>query len=289
MYCNSRMTREIARYLKGLREEAYTERYIAQHRQALCSFQAHCRANMIGTVNLVTTEAALSFLSSYGKYSGSYQAKIWVVIRRFLATYENPALLRVRPKIHGTARTRVDWLTPDECEAVFHTPMTPRESLLIGAGLLQGLRRIETLRITVKDARDALRTSVLRVRGKGGKERAIPLQDEFSVILRSYLVWLDPTYDGKPILPMGRSYSESVLAWFCKRHGRKFTFHTMRRSFGRNLWLLGVPIETIAELLGHSSIDMTRKYLGIDQSDMRQALARYRIARSCTTFAEPER
>lgn len=289
MYCNSRMTREIARYLKGLREEAYTERYIAQQRHTLAYFQRHCQAQGIGTVSRVTTEVALSFLRKYESYAASYQAKHWVVIRHFLAANENPALMKVRVRIHGTARTRVDWLTPEECEAVFRTPMTPIESVLIGAGLLQGLRRIETLRMTVKDAKDALRTSVLRVRGKGGKERAIPLQDEFSVTLRSYLVWLDPEAEDVPIVHLGRTCSEETLAEFCSRHGRKFTFHTMRRSFGRNLWLLSVPIETIAELLGHSSIDMTRKYLGIDQSDMRQALARYKVARVCTTLERPER
>ncbi len=289
MYQNSRLTREVSRYLRKLQEEGYTERYIAQHRHTLSYFQGHCRERMIGTVKLVTSEAALSFLKKYESYSASYQAKHWVVLRRFLAEYENPALIKVRPRIHGTARTRVDWLTMEECQGILLEPMTPRESLMIGAGLLQGLRRIETLRITVKDARDALRTGILRVRGKGGKERAIPLQDDFSVILRSYLTWLDPSVDDVPILRIGRSYSETLLQAFCQRHGRKFTFHTMRRSFGRNLWLLGVPIETISELLGHSSIDMTRKYLGIDQSDMRQALARYRIARACTISELPER
>ena len=289
MYWNSRMNREVAKYLRKLVEEAYTERYIAQHRHTLSFFQRHCMERGIGTVSKVDSETALSFLNKYTSYSASYQAKHWVVVRRFLAEYENPALIRVRPRIHGTARTRVDWLTMEECESVFHTPMTPKESLLIGAGLLQGLRRIETLRMTVKDAKDALRTSILRVRGKGGKERAIPLQDEFCVILRAYLTWSDPERDDIPMLKMGRSYSETLLQRFCGRFGRKFTFHTMRRSFGRNLWLLAVPIETISELLGHSSIDMTRKYLGIDQSDMRKALSCYKIARTCTISETPER
>jgi integrase len=56
----------------------------------------------------------------------------------------------------------------------------------------------------------------------------------------------------------------------------------MRRTFGRNLWLLGIPIETISELLGHSSSDMTRRYLGLNLTDMRQALARYSVSRECT-------
>lgn len=289
MYWNSRMEREIAKYLRGMKEEGYTERYIAQHRGTLHLFREHCRTMNVGSARKVSSQDVLSFIKKYESFSASYQAIHWVVLRRFLAENGNPALLRLRTRIHGTARTRVDWLTPEECEAVFQTSMTSRESLLIGAGLLQGLRRVETLRMTVRDARDALRSSILRVRGKGGKERAIPLQDEFSVILRAYLVWLDPETDDSRMCPLKRTRSEEILQGFCKRHGRKFTFHTLRRSFGRNLWLLGVPIETISELLGHSSIDMTRKYLGIDQSDMRQALARYKIARTCTISEQPVR
>ncbi len=289
MYWNSRLQREVARYLRKLREEGYTQRYIAQHRQTLSSFQTFCRARGICSVSKVSSGDASDWLRSWERFSGSYQSKQWSILRRFLAENGNAAMLRLRPKIHGTARVHVDWLTMEESQAILSEPMTPIEALLIGAGLLQGLRRIETLRLTVRDTRDALRTSVLRVRGKGGKERAIPLQDDFSVILRSYLAWLDPDEDDVPLLVAQRTFTESRLQEFCERHGRKFTFHTLRRSFGRNLWLLGVPIETISEILGHSSIDMTRKYLGIDQSDMRQALSRYRIARACTISEKPVR
>ncbi len=289
MYWNSRLHREVAKYLRKLREEGYTQRYIAQHRQTLSSFQNFCRARGTNSVSKVSSGDASDWLRTWERFSGSYQSKQWSILRRFLAENGNPAMLRLRPRIHGAARVHVDWLTMEESQAVLSEPMTPVEALLIGAGLLQGLRRIETLRLTVRDAKDALRTSVLRIRGKGGKERAIPLQDDFSVILRSYLAWLDADEEDALLLDAQRTYTESRLKEFCTRHERKFTFHTLRRSFGRNLWLLGVPIETISEILGHSSIDMTRKYLGIDQSDMRQALARYRIARTCTISEKPVR
>jgi integrase len=283
MYINSRMTREIGQYVRGLRDQGLTTRYVAQHRQLLSMFQAHCMGRGIGTVRSVSTQDVLSFLAKFEPKSGSYQAKAWCILRRFLAEYDNPALLKVRTKVRGTARVHVDWLTPDECEAVWRTPMSLTETLLIGAGLLMGLRRVETLRMTHKDAKDALRTGNLRVRGKGGKERALPMQDDFARLLRAYLGAMEAQDENLPILRLSRTHSETLLAAFCTRHGRKFTFHTLRRSFGRNLWLLSVPIETISELLGHSSIDMTRQYLGIDQSDMRQALARYRIASVCTS------
>lgn len=288
MYWNSRLSREIARYVRRLAEEGYTRRYVNQQRQILGYFAEHCRAEGITSVFRVRTDTALSFLKAYEHLSGSYQSKNWCVLRRFLAEYENVSLLKVRPRIRGTSRVNVDWLTPEECEAVFETAMRPKESLLIGAGLLQGLRRIETIRITAKDAKDALRTGMLRVRGKGGKERAVPLQDEFSMILRSYLSWSNPKSDDQRIAGVGLTCSETILGQFCSRHGRHFGFHTLRRSFGRNLWLLGIPEVVISEILGHASIDMTRKYLGINQSDMRQALSRYKVARGCTITERPE-
>ena len=63
----------------------------------------------------------------------------------------------------------------------------------------------------------------------------------------------------------------------------------MRRTFGRNLWLLGVQVEVISEILGHSSTDMTRKYLGLNLTDMRKALSCYTVARTRTFLEKPER
>lgn len=287
MYANSRLRREISRYLQGLRNEGLTTRYISQHKATLLSFLAHCERQGVRTVNQVDTQTALSFFNQWTTYSASYQEKHWCILRRFLAEYENTALIKVKPKVHGTARTRVDWLTLEECQAVLETPMTQEQELLITAGLLQGLRRVETLRMTVRDARDGLRTGTLRIRGKAGKERAIPVHDQFVFVLQTYLTWLEPETEDRPLLSMGRTATEERLAEFCRRHGRKFTFHTLRRSFGRNLWLNGVPVETISELLGHSSTDMTRKYLGLNLTDMRKAMSCYTIARTCTSTAKP--
>lgn len=289
MYANSRLRREISRYLQGLRDEGLTTRYIAQHKASLLSFLEHCEGRGIRAVKTVDAEAALSFLEGWKSYSGSYQEKHWCVLRRFLVASGNTALVRVRPKIHGTARTRVDWLTLEESQAVLETQMTQEQELLICSGLLQGLRRVETLRMTVRDAKDALRTGTLRVRGKGGKERAIPTHDLFVPVLQNYLTWLEPETDDRRMLDMGRTATDERLVEFCGRHGRKFTFHTLRRSFGRNLWLHGVPVETISELLGHASTDMTRKYLGLNLTDIRKAMSCYAIARTCTSSGKLDR
>jgi hypothetical protein len=57
-------------------------------------------------------------------------------------------------------------------------------------------------------------------------------------------------------------------------YARKFDFsnHTLRRSFGRRQWMLGTPIETIADMLGHESVEMTKRYLGLNLEDQDQPM-----------------
>lgn len=282
MYDNSRMRREIGQYLEGMRQQGMSERYVQANKSTLLKFARHCESSGIGSSRGVSTENVISFLRGSEQFSASHQVQVRTYLRRFLAELDNPAMLKLRMKVSGRSRTRVDWLTPEETVMVLSFPTSPRMSVLIGAGLLQGMRRIEVLRMSVSDARNAIRFSVLRVRGKGGKEREIPVDRDFSTILQNYLAWKEPEEDAGALLGIQRTQSERLLRDFCTRFGRKFTFHTMRRTFGRNLWLLGTPIETISELLGHSSSDMTRRYLGLNLTDMRQALARYSVSRECT-------
>ena len=57
-----------------------------------------------------------------------------------------------------------------------------------------------------------------------------------------------------------------------RRVGFKFTNHTLRRTFGRMLWLAGVPIETIRDLLGHEDTKTTLLYIGVNMDDKSSAM-----------------
>lgn len=78
-----------------------------------------------------------------------------------------------------------------------------------------------------------------------------------------------------PVISVSEDWAAELVVRFSLRFGRRFSTHTLRRTFGRNLWLRGIPIETIAELMGHSSTDTTRLYLGLNISDMRKAISEY--------------
>jgi integrase len=74
-----------------------------------------------------------------------------------------------------------------------------------------------------------------------------------------------------------RGYSESGIDQVVRRfrdrmetlYARKFDFfnHTLRRTFGRRQWKLGTKIETISDMLGHESVEMTKRYLGLNLED----------------------
>lgn len=253
------------------------------------AFLLHCMELGITTVRMVTADSVKSFVNRYEDCSATYQRHIICVLRKVLIANGNTVMLTLNLKVRGYARKRVDWLIPAETERVFQTEMTPQEAFIVGSGFLQAMRKVEILRMTAKDAKEALSTGVLRIRGKGHKQREIPLHDDYADILRGYLISLGQKKDDERLLPYSPSWAEVLLDRFCKKYGRRFTFHTMRRTCGRNLWLIEdahgrriVPIETISEYLGHSSTDTTRRYLGINLSDMRQALSCYKVARKCT-------
>jgi site-specific recombinase XerD len=251
------MRHQIRVYLDDASARGVTSRYLADTSRTLLRFRALCREREIHSVSRVDAELVQAFLAGYERMSASHQRTTAPQIRMFLDFHENYCMRRMRIRVRGTSRVHVDWLTLEETREVFKAPMTPRQSFMIGAGFLQGLRRIEMLRMTQHDAEEALETGILRVRGKGFKERGIPLHDHFGEVLTQFLSTLEPGDKHRRLLGIQRTALDQTLQAFSKICGRSFSFHTMRRSFGRNLWLQGVKLETISELLGHSKIPLT--------------------------------
>jgi site-specific recombinase XerD len=93
---------------------------------------------------------------------------------------------------------------------------------------------------------------VVIVRGKGNKERAIPINRKAAVYLRNSLPFYAPA-----------SFVE-ILTFACKRAGiRYLNPHLFRHGFGLHMVASGVPTRAVQAMLGHSSITTTEIYTQI--------------------------
>jgi site-specific recombinase XerD len=134
-----------------------------------------------------------------------------------------------------------------------------------------GLRSAEAVGLDLEDVE--FEQEVVRVRGKGGKERVVPLGEEAAYRLRRYLE------DGRPELANG-----AVDAVFVSARGRRLDTSTLRRlvphphrlrhAFATHLLEGGADLRVIQELLGHSSLSTTQVYSHVDARRLRRVYDR---------------
>ena len=130
-----------------------------------------------------------------------------------------------------------------------------------------GLRSQEAVDLMLADV--DWEQELVRVRGKGGKERIVPLGEEAAYQLRRYLE------DARPQLARG-----ATNALFLSARGRALDTSTLRRvlpnphrlrhAFATHLLEGGADLRTIQELLGHSSLSTTQVYSHVDAKRLRK-------------------
>lgn len=154
-------------------------------------------------------------------------------------------------------------------------------SVMYGCGLRIG----EAVKVTVEDI-DRHRM-VLRVVGKGDKERLAPLPRPLYEDLRRlwamhrHPVWVFANQRGTNHVDAGvvsKAFTAACLAAGIKD---KVTPHALRHSFATRLLEAGVPAETVRILLGHASIKTTQAYLHLTEA------ARKRINETASGFSVP--
>lgn len=214
------------------------------------------------------------------------------IIGSFLAWYDNPILEKMRIPWPQESRINVDWLTPEEA-ALMRRAAQGIEKLIIHLELDLGMRRIDMYRLKMSDIHDCYFNVLGKGRG-GGKLRTVSWRPNTEAILKEYYIFRQEKIDyarkykqraeepdGLLIYQKGGSLGQyqmtaidEIVSRVAIRAGirRKITNHTLRRTCGRLLHLSGVKIETIADILGHSDIRTTLRYLGLRLDDQRDAL-----------------
>jgi site-specific recombinase XerD len=146
-------------------------------------------------------------------------------------------------------------------------PLGLRNRALVELVYSAGLRSQEAVDLNLADV--DFEQELVHVRGKGGKERVVPLGEEAAHRLAVYL------REARPKLARG---AENAL--FLSARGRRLDTSTLRRllphphrlrhAFATHLLEGGADLRTIQELLGHSSLSTTQMYSHVDAKGLRK-------------------
>lgn len=209
-----------------------------------------------------------------------------------------------------------EFLTEDEISAVLRVPdrrtlQGKRDYALLLLMFSTGLRKAEVCSLRVADVTTYRNQPVVDVMGKGNKRRRVALNRDVMEAIMDYRkalgnadCGLRNADDNTPLSPLSRGDGERYLFYTLGEHGncdvrplthkavdcllrrakkdalitKRITPHTTRHTFATTLLDKGVDLKTVQELLGHSHIRTTEKYLHTSDEKKMDAIARLQFA-----------
>jgi len=159
-----------------------------------------------------------------------------------------------------------------------------RDKTILMTFIYTGIRRSELLALNWEDIDFGQRIIVVR-KGKGNKQRIIPMQDELQEVLWNYLQSRLPLKDNCVFLSEENNrLSVTALQQMFVRYlklssltDKGFTIHKLRHSFASLLIKKEVDLITIQELMGHSDLNSTKIYTHINTEHKRKQIDKLNI------------
>ena len=210
----------------------------------------------------ITVSRRLSSIRSFFKY-----------LHREGYITANPAKLVSNPKI---PKMLPRYLSVDDVFTLIERPegigfITVRDSAILELLYSSGLRVSELSGLNVDDLN--IRESLVKIRGKGKKERIVPVGSKAIGAVKSYLVerMLRRSRDKALFLNrMGTRLTDRGVRRIVVKYARASAMtghvgpHVLRHSFASHLLQGGADLRVIQELLGHASLSTTQKYTHLD-------------------------
>ena len=274
-----------------LRERGYAEltgeAYGRDVRQFLGFWAAQLgRAPRLDDLQQLDARTFRGFLASRRRQQASSRslARALSALRSFFRWLESETAIKTRA-VHAVARPKVPHGVPKPLTA-------PKAAALVDGGMAaevdwiaardtavllllygSGLRISEALSLTTADAPTADR-DVLRITGKGGKERIVPVLPVTIAAIERYRQLcpyrLDPDgalFRGAKGGPLSPRLIQLAIARARAALGlpETATPHALRHSFATHLLSAGADLRQIQELLGHASLSTTQIYTEVDR------------------------
>lgn len=273
---NEKYIEEFIDYLRF--EKKYSENTISSYKRDLNKINSYLKKDFIKLTkadiqkyiqdlsknkNSNTISRTISSLKSFYKF---------LEINKYTNT--NPLTTIISPK---TARKLPKVLSEEEVNKLLDINLNNdfdyRNKAMLELMYSSGLRVSELINLTVNDV--DLKNSLVRIFGKGSKERIVPLNDYATETLNNYILYYRPKlfkqkennylFLNNHGNQMTRQGFFKTLKKIAKEKGIKSELspHTLRHSFATHLLKYGADLRSIQELLGHSDISTTQIYTHI--------------------------
>jgi len=244
----------------------------------------------MGKVDRLAIRRYLSFLhrrnkkSSIARKISTLRSFFKYMVREQLAT-SNPAKSVSTPKVEKPLPTT---LTVDEAFRLMETPKNPSEKSISDTAKNKRLRDGAILELLYSSGlrvgelvglnlnRLDLDLGIVKVMGKGRKERIVPVGSKAVEALKTYLEKRAVEGGEEPLFVNsrgGRLTARSVgrlVKKYTKSSGifRKVSPHSLRHTFATHLLDAGADIREIQEMLGHASLSTTQRYIHLSMGKL---------------------
>lgn len=275
-------------------EKGLAQNTLDAYRRDLVHYDLFLKKEKVADWSKVTRVHILKFLSAEDKrgLESSSIARGLVSIKlfhRFLAkeryvsnditsVLESPKLWKKLPY----------FLTTQEMDAILKMPDTKDATGIRDAALLEclyatGMRVSEITDLTIENV--YLDNHFIKCRGKGDKERLVPLGNMAAIACRAYLNRVRSKLKAKTnhffLGRRGEGLTRQFVWQMIKKYARlagitkEITPHTFRHSFATHLLERGADLRVVQELLGHADISTTQIYTHISGNRLKSVHAKF--------------
>lgn len=256
--------RDVQSFLHVLPQEKVTSwNHVKQ--QHIIDFLAAKKSELYASSSLCRALIAIKVFFRFLKREG--------MISQNVALYlETPKLWQLIPEV----------LTPEEIDKLLmepnpHTKKGARDRAILELLYASGLRVSELCQLKLYDLDD----TAVRVQGKGGKERLVPVGSKAIAAVDHYLSYRHQSVEERDEFlftsrvnrPIDRITVWRMIKDYAFQAGieKNISPHTLRHSFATHLLDNGADLRIIQEMLGHSSINSTDRYTHLSRHHLQEA------------------
>jgi integrase/recombinase XerD len=287
----------LSSYMGHLRVElGYSQNTLISYASELKQFLSYLAENGITSVSLITAEHVESFMGRLleEKFKAITRSHKLSVIKGMLNYLQdenkissNPGYDLKGPKVN---RPLPKALEKDQVKSLIELSDVNEAEGLLNRTMLEvmygaGLRVTELCSLTLGQLH--LKDGFLKVKGKGSKERLIPLGEVALSYLDRYLKEVRPTfvvpknsYQNIFISKQGKPYCRfsfyRLINKMAKKAGLpKISPHQLRHSFATHLLEGGANLRSVQMMLGHSNLSTTERYLKVEDRRLHEVHERF--------------